>query len=108
MTAPHSRLSAVAAHLQLRPAAAAAGGLSAQALRPTPILASPTRGHVHPSVCLTRGGALVVVYGDGPGNGKTHLLCCRSEDGGASWSAPAEVAASRAVPADFAGVKGEV
>jgi hypothetical protein len=85
---------------------------AAGALHPVSILAAPTpsagpfarvehlRGHVHPSICVAPGGVLVVVYAEefDDTQGKDVLVCVRSMDGGASWSAPAEVAASRVRP----------
>ncbi len=44
-------------------------------------------GHIHPGLCRTRTGVLLVVYNEDGGGGK-ELLLCRSTDGGKSWSAP--------------------
>lgn len=42
-------------------------------------------GHVHPSVCATRSGGLLVVYNK-EGGGGVELLLSRSGDGGRTWS----------------------
>jgi hypothetical protein len=44
-------------------------------------------GHIHPGLCRTKTGVLLVVYNEDGGGGK-ELLLCRSTDGGKSWSAP--------------------
>ncbi len=44
-------------------------------------------GHVHPAVCVTPSGTLLVVYNKEGGGGK-ELLLSRSGDGGARWSEP--------------------
>ncbi len=43
-------------------------------------------GHVHPAVCTTKRGDLLVVYNREGGGGK-ELLLSRSKDGGRTWSA---------------------
>ena len=57
-------------------------------------VADVSDGHVHPSLCRTRGGALLAVY-NYEGMGGVELLLCRSTDGGLTWSAPAAVAGIR-------------
>ena len=47
-------------------------------------------GHVHPSLCVTKGGDVLAVYNKSGGGGK-ELLLCRSRDGGRTWSAPTAV-----------------
>lgn len=42
-------------------------------------------GHVHPSLCVTKSGTILVVYNESGGGGK-ELLLSRSTDGGATWS----------------------
>ena len=44
-------------------------------------------GHIHPGLCRTKTGALLVVYNEDGGGGK-ELMLCRSTDGGQTWSAP--------------------
>ena len=44
-------------------------------------------GHVHPSICVTHSGMIIVVYNKEGGGGK-RLLLCHSQDQGESWSAP--------------------
>jgi hypothetical protein len=65
------------------------------------VASSPVRlgdvvdGHVHPSLCVTQSGAVLAVYNI-EGGGAAVLMICRSEDGGATWSAPAPIPASAA------------
>ena len=47
-------------------------------------------GHIHPSLCRTRSGALLAVY-NYEGMGGKELLLCRSTDGGATWSPPTPI-----------------
>ncbi len=42
-------------------------------------------GHIHPAVCITKNGRLLVVYNKEGGGGK-ELLLSRSNDGGVTWS----------------------
>src|SRR5687767_10440438 len=58
-----------------------------------PILAARIGGHVHPSICRTKDGTLVVVY-----KGANVLMCARSTDGGATWSQPGTIATSARRP----------
>ena len=44
-------------------------------------------GHIHPSLCRARSGALLAVFNKEGGGGK-ELLLCRSTDGGLTWSSP--------------------
>lgn len=67
------------------------GGLAAD--KPVSILAARIRGHIHPSICRTRNGTLVVVY-----KGANVLMCSRSSDGGATWSEPAAITTSARRP----------
>ncbi|WP_145055087.1 sialidase family protein [Lignipirellula cremea] len=47
------------------------------------ILAAKIGGHIHPSICRSAAGTLVVVY-----KGANVLMCSRSTDGGATWDSP--------------------
>jgi hypothetical protein len=52
----------------------------------TPVrVANPVNGHIHPSVCRGKSGALVVTYGH---VNHRDLRITRSLDGGRTWSAP--------------------
>ena len=63
--------------------ALAAVGAAGAEDRPVVVAASPTAGgHVHPSVCRTPDGTLVVVY-----KGRNVLMRTRSADGGRTWEA---------------------
>lgn len=64
------------------------------------IVDRPVSGHVHPSICLTPRGTLVVVI-----QGRNVLMCSRSADGGNSWSVPAEIPASAKRPDSIRPVK---
>lgn len=55
--------------------------------RPVAILDARISGHIHPSICRTTGGTLVVVY-----RGTNVLMCARSTDGGATWQTPQPIA----------------
>lgn len=48
-------------------------------------IANPVNGHIHPAVCLTPKGTLVVTYGH---INHRDLRITRSTDGGATWSTP--------------------
>ena len=63
---------------------------------PVSILAARIGGHVHPSICRTRHGTLVVVY-----QGKNVLMCSRSTDGGTTWSEPRPIATTADRPAEI-------
>ena len=60
---------------------------------PVPILDAKIGGHIHPSICQTKDGTLVVVY-----KGANVLMCSRSGDLGASWSKPEPIATSAKRP----------
>ncbi|MDP6444084.1 MAG: sialidase family protein [Pirellulaceae bacterium] len=51
------------------------------------VLSAPVRGHVHPSICQTKDGNLVVVF-----QGKNVLMCSRSTDAGKTWTKPKPIA----------------
>jgi len=61
--------------------------------RPVSVLAAKISGHIHPSVCQTKDGTLVVVY-----KGANVLMRSRSTDGGQSWEKPVEIATSAKRP----------
>ena len=65
-----------------------------------PIAVPHSGGHVHPSVCVTANGTLVIVYATDldDSRGKDALLSVTSADGGVSWSAPAVIEATRQRP----------
>ena len=65
-------------------ASPAFGFLHAAELRPVRI-AKPVNGHIHPAVCLSRGGTIVVIYGR---VNHRDLRITRSTDGGAIWTQP--------------------
>ena len=48
-------------------------------------IADVINGHVHPAVCVTESGTLLVVYNEEGGGGK-ELLLSRSHDRGATWT----------------------
>ncbi len=50
---------------------------------PVAILDARLSGHIHPSICQTDRGDLLVVY-----QGANVLMCVRSTDGGDSWTKP--------------------
>ena len=54
-------------------------------------------GHVHPSICKTADGTLIIVYAanedDSPG--KDVLMCTRSTDSGATWSVSSPIECTR-------------
>ncbi|MDA1165367.1 MAG: sialidase family protein [Planctomycetota bacterium] len=60
---------------------------------PVSILAARIGGHIHPSICRTSRGTLVVVY-----KGANVLMCARSVDAGATWSTPEPIATSAIRP----------
>lgn len=61
--------------------------------RPVTIVPGPQSGHVHPSICRTKEGSLVVVY-----RGKGVLMAVRSTDGGQTWDTPTPIATSAKRP----------
>ena len=50
-------------------------------------------GHVHPSICRTKDGTLIVVFKSGQS-----LVCVRSTDGGKTWEQPEPIATSAKRP----------
>jgi hypothetical protein len=70
----------------LSPAATA----DSAALAPVALELGDLSGHVHPSICLSADGTLVVVYATDldDSHGKDALCCVRSHDLGTSWSQP--------------------
>ena len=61
--------------------------------KPVSILAARISGHIHPSICRTREGTLIVVY-----RGANVLKCARSTDGGRIWSNATPIATSAKRP----------
>lgn len=61
--------------------------------QPVSILAERIGGHIHPSICRTKSGMLVVVY-----KGENVLMCARSGNDGESWSKPEPIATSAKRP----------
>lgn len=61
--------------------------------KPVSILAARIGGHIHPSICRTKHGTLVVVY-----KGHNVLMCSRSQDEGETWSKPQPIATSAKRP----------
>ena len=57
------------------------------------ILAARISGHIHPSICQTKNGTLVVVY-----KGANVLMCSRSTDKGSTWSKPEAIVTSAKRP----------
>lgn len=65
--------------------------------RPVVVATSPKAGgHVHPSVCRTKDGTLVVVY-----KGPNVLMRTRSADGGKTWEAPEAISTTADRPASI-------
>ena len=64
------------------------------------ILAERIGGHIHPSICQTKEGTLVVVYKRG-----TVLKRSRSTDGGKTWEKPVPIATSAKRPGVIREVK---
>jgi hypothetical protein len=102
------RLCALGRHLAA--ASAEAGEPSVTTLLPAGVPLQPVGGgHTHPQIAVTLDGVLVVVCAavlDDETPGKDCLICFRSEDGGASWSEPAEVAPSFHKPASVTSLGG--
>jgi hypothetical protein len=66
-----------------------------------PVLIVPARGgHIHPSICRTKDGTLIVVY-----KGKNVLMRVRSTDGGQTWEQPEAIATSAKRPDTIREVK---
>jgi hypothetical protein len=61
--------------------------------RPVTIVPGPQSGHIHPSICRTKDGALVVVF-----RSKGVLMAARSTDGGQTWDPPTPIATSAKRP----------
>lgn len=61
--------------------------------QPVSILSARIGGHIHPSICRTKNGTLVVVY-----KGENVLMCARSSDDGESWSTPELIVTSAKRP----------
>lgn len=61
--------------------------------KPTSILAKRIGGHIHPSICKTKAGTLLVVF-----KGDNVLLRSRSEDGGITWDEPLPIQTSAKRP----------
>lgn len=56
------------------------------AAEPAPVrLASGVRGHIHPALCITKNGTLVVIFGQ---SDMKDLRVTRSTDGGKTWNKP--------------------
>ena len=74
----------------------AAESASDEAAKPVRI-AAPIDGHIHPSICLSPRGVLVVIYGH-----KNHrdLRITRSPDGGRTWSEPIPIGKGSGVRLD--------
>ena len=58
---------------------ASGSGLKAEG-QPVAIVAARISGHIHPSMCRTKDGTLIVVY-----KGANVLMRARSSDGGQTW-----------------------
>ena len=61
--------------------------------KPVSILSAKIGGHIHPSICRTNDGTLIVVF-----KGANVLMCARSTDGGEVWSKPEPIATSAKRP----------
>ncbi len=68
--------------------------------QPVSILAARIGGHIHPSICRTKDGTLVVVYKGGEG-----LMCARSTTGGETWETPTLIPTSAKRPEAIREVK---
>ena len=64
--------------------------------KPISILSARISGHVHPSICQTKNGTLVVVY-----QGKNVLMCTRSTDNGTTWSKPQPIPTTAKRPSEI-------
>jgi len=85
---------AVLVALSLRPA-------SAVRAEEQPILIGKSAsGHVHPSICQTKAGTLIVVY-----KGANVLMATRSLDGGRTWNEPDAITTSAKRPDSIREVK---
>ncbi len=61
--------------------------------QPVSILDARISGHIHPSICRTKAGTLVVVF-----KGENVLMRSRSADGGKTWEKPQPIATSAKRP----------
>lgn len=68
--------------------------------KPVSILAKRIGGHIHPSICRTDNGTLIVVF-----KGVNVLMCSRSMDAGTTWSTPEPIPTSAKRPATIRKVK---
>ena len=57
------------------------------------LVGTSATGHIHPSVCCTKDGTLIVVY-----KGANVLMCSRSADSGQTWEKPEPIATSAKRP----------
>lgn len=57
------------------------------------LVGTSSSGHVHPSICRTKDGTLIVVF-----KGANVLMCSRSADGGQTWSKPEPIATTAKRP----------
>src|SRR6266542_1742074 len=88
---PRTHLSLLAALVLANVPASAEGREKARLAeddRPVRI-ASGVSGHIHPAVCVTRSGAILVVYSQ---SDFKDLRLTRSKDGGRTWTEPVPVA----------------
>jgi hypothetical protein len=60
---------------------------------PVAVLAKKIGGHIHPSICMTKKGTLLVVF-----KGNNVLMCSRSTDQGKTWSVPSRIKTSAMRP----------
>jgi hypothetical protein len=76
------------------------GATSSSALIPVPLEEGDLKGHVHPSICRSHDGTLVVVYATDldDSHGKDALSCVRSHNSGATWSQPIVIPATTVRP----------
>lgn len=70
-----------------------AGSRSIAEDKPVSVLAARISGHIHPSICRTANGTLVVVY-----KGANVLMAARSTDDGQTWSKPEAIKTSAQRP----------
>jgi Neuraminidase (sialidase) len=61
--------------------------------QPVAIVEARISGHIHPSICRTKDGTLIVVY-----KGANVLMRSRSTDGGRTWEKPITIATSAKRP----------
>lgn len=61
--------------------------------KPVSILAKRIKGHIHPSICHTSNGTLIVVF-----KGANVLMCSRSMNAGKTWSIPKPILTSAKRP----------